>query len=113
MENTVKSRFFGGGASSLSSLTGTEQGIQAAERGKAFSLCTFLQRLIKRKSLLPPCLGFALRSESFAYEPTVQHRSISSQSGFVRFAHTAPCRKSLLHWQKFLSLSGLSAWLRR
>ena len=30
-------------------------------------------------------LGFAPRSESFAFEPSVQHRSISSLSGLTHF----------------------------
>ena len=41
MENTSIARISGGGASSLSSLTGTEQGIQAAEEGKALSWRAF------------------------------------------------------------------------
>ena len=97
----------GEGVSSLSSLTGTEQGIQAAEGGKALSWRAFCRKLIEIKSPLPICLGFALRSESFAYEPTVQHRSISSQSGFVRFAHTAPCRKSAFTLAEVLITLGI------
>ena len=38
---------------------------------------------------LPPCLGFAPRSESFAIEPTVQLRSISSLSGLISFRPSA------------------------
>ena len=77
------SNAFGGGVSSLSSLTGTEQGIQAAEGGKALSWRAFCRKLIEIKSPLPLCLESAPRSESFSYEPTVQHRSISSQFGFA------------------------------
>ena len=37
MENTSIARIFGGGVSSLSSLTGTEQGIQTVEESKTLS----------------------------------------------------------------------------
>ena len=54
MENASIARVSGGGASSLSSLTGTEQGIQAAEEGKTFSWRAFWRKLIEIKSPLPP-----------------------------------------------------------
>ena len=53
MEKSSIARIFGGGASSLSSLTGTEQGIQAAEGGKALSWRALLRKLMERKSPLP------------------------------------------------------------
>ena len=75
-KSQVQQGFTGGGASSLSSLTGTEQGLQAAECAKAFSWRAFWRRLQEIKSPQPHFKKVVVSKTSLLREVARQCRRV-------------------------------------
>ena len=76
MENVRIAMVSGGGASSLSSLTGIAQELQAAEGGKALSWCAFWRCLLERKSPIPPFKKGVVSKTSLCNGGGAQHQRV-------------------------------------